>query len=219
MIPKKCLYRVLGIRPNSSAETIKKAFRRKAMKFHPDRNVGDDAAAAEYLEIQKAYDILSDPERRAKYDATGDTSHTIPRENSELMGILHPTLMETITTIAPFERIESLDLVKRMITKVQNRISQIEDVHKQILVRQKLLNKVIGRITTEGEENLLDSMVKNELDGLEIPLANIKADLDKHTRAINFLKQCKYRMDAGGSPESAFTAIGTTWKMLNTGAM
>jgi molecular chaperone DnaJ len=64
-------YEVLGVGRGSSPEEIKKAYRKLAREYHPDRNPGDAAAEERFKEIQHAYDSLSDPERRKQYDAGG----------------------------------------------------------------------------------------------------------------------------------------------------
>lgn len=65
------LYEVLGVAQSASAEDIKKAFRRLAMKYHPDRNPGDAEAEARFKEAKGAYDILSDAAKRSAYDRFG----------------------------------------------------------------------------------------------------------------------------------------------------
>ena len=65
------LYQTLGIEKNSSDADIKKAYRKFAMKYHPDRNPGDSASEQKFKSIQKAYAILSDKQKRAAYDKFG----------------------------------------------------------------------------------------------------------------------------------------------------
>ena len=67
----KSLYQVLGVAENASADEIKKAYRKLARQYHPDRNPGDAEAEAKFKEVQGAYDTLSDPEKRKQYDAFG----------------------------------------------------------------------------------------------------------------------------------------------------
>ncbi|HEX6019535.1 MAG TPA: molecular chaperone DnaJ [Burkholderiaceae bacterium] len=70
---KRDYYEVLGVAKNASEEDIKKAYRKLAMKFHPDRNQGDDAKKAEekFKEAKEAYEMLTDAQKRAAYDQYG----------------------------------------------------------------------------------------------------------------------------------------------------
>jgi molecular chaperone DnaJ len=68
----KDYYQILGINRNASEKEIKQAFRRLARKHHPDLNPGDKSAEARFKEINAAYEVLSNPEKRKKYDQFGD---------------------------------------------------------------------------------------------------------------------------------------------------
>lgn len=68
---KRDPYEVLQVGRNASAEEIKKAYRQMAIKHHPDKNPGDKAAEEKFKEAAAAYEILSDPEKKAKYDRFG----------------------------------------------------------------------------------------------------------------------------------------------------
>lgn len=67
----KDYYSILGVSKSASADEIKKKFRKLALQYHPDRNPGNDAAEAKFKEISEAYEVLSDPEKRQKYDQFG----------------------------------------------------------------------------------------------------------------------------------------------------
>ncbi|MDZ7266798.1 MAG: molecular chaperone DnaJ [candidate division KSB1 bacterium] len=68
MMNEKDFYRILGVSEDASVEEIKKSYRNLAKKYHPDRNKGDRHAEERFKEINEAYDVLSDPEKRKKYD-------------------------------------------------------------------------------------------------------------------------------------------------------
>jgi molecular chaperone DnaJ len=68
---KRDFYEVLGVTRDASEEDLKKAYRKLAMQFHPDRNQGDKAAEAKFKELNEAYDVLKDAEKRAAYDRYG----------------------------------------------------------------------------------------------------------------------------------------------------
>ena len=68
---KRDYYEVLGIEKGASEAEIKSAFRKMAMKYHPDRNPGDKAAEEKFKEVNEAYSVLSDPDKKEKYDRFG----------------------------------------------------------------------------------------------------------------------------------------------------
>jgi len=68
---KRDYYEVLGVAKNVEKDALKKAYRRLAMKYHPDRNPDDDDAMEKFKEAKEAYEILNDPQKRARYDQFG----------------------------------------------------------------------------------------------------------------------------------------------------
>jgi molecular chaperone DnaJ len=71
MSEKRDYYDILGVERNADDKTIKKAYRKIALKFHPDKNPDDKSAEDKFKEAAEAYEILSDPDKRARYDRFG----------------------------------------------------------------------------------------------------------------------------------------------------
>jgi len=71
MAQKRDYYEVLGISRNATAEEIKKAYRKKAIEYHPDKNPGDKDAEEKFKEAAEAYEVLGDANKRARYDQFG----------------------------------------------------------------------------------------------------------------------------------------------------
>ena len=71
MAEKRDYYETLDLKKEASKQEIKRAFRKMAMKYHPDKNPGDKEAEERFKEVNEAYGVLSDPEKKANYDRFG----------------------------------------------------------------------------------------------------------------------------------------------------
>src|SRR3989441_2299398 len=71
MAIKRDYYEVLGVSKNASAEELKRAYRKLALQFHPDRNPNDPQSEARFKEVNEAYEVLSDQSKRQRYDSFG----------------------------------------------------------------------------------------------------------------------------------------------------
>lgn len=72
---KRDYYEVLEVDKTATLDVIKKAYRKKAIQYHPDKNPGDKEAEEKFKEAAEAYDVLSNPDKRARYDATVPGNH------------------------------------------------------------------------------------------------------------------------------------------------
>src|SRR5437016_12266084 len=80
------LYELLGLARGATLVEIKRSYRRLARKYHPDINPGDNAAEAQFKEITRAYETLSDPDLRLRYDAAGAMSEAVAGVTVEFEG-------------------------------------------------------------------------------------------------------------------------------------
>src|ERR1700712_1614539 len=71
MSTKRCYYETLEVERSANGDVLKSAYRKMAMKFHPDKNPGDHTAEVKFKEISEAYDVLKDDQKRAAYDRFG----------------------------------------------------------------------------------------------------------------------------------------------------
>ena len=70
-VKERDYYEVLGVNRNATNDELKKAYRKLALKYHPDKNQGDKTAEQRFKEAANAYDVLSDPKKREMYDLRG----------------------------------------------------------------------------------------------------------------------------------------------------
>ena len=89
---KKNFYDILGINKTASNEEITKAFRKLAMKYHPDRNPDNKEAEEKFKEIQKAYGVLSDEKKRQQYDQFGEAGFDPNMSGFSAVSYTHLTL-------------------------------------------------------------------------------------------------------------------------------
>ena len=71
MVDQRCYYEVLGVERRANSGQITEAYRKLAIRFHPDKNPGDDAAASQFKEAARAFEVLSDESLRGRYDRFG----------------------------------------------------------------------------------------------------------------------------------------------------
>lgn len=211
------LYRTLGIRKDATDDNIRKAYRTNVRKHHPDTNPGNDAAKAKYDACVLAFQILSDPARRAKYDATGEVdAPTVDKSIAELMSVLSPCMFGTIQGIVKQGgKVQSENVVEHMRTALKNAVAELEKQRKEAVKMVGEITLAIERFTTaDGEENLLAGAARAYLAMAQGEVKRLEAEKTKIEQAAEYLRKCGYRCEAkvlgmiGGYTNSATTAGG-----------
>ncbi len=213
------LYEILGVAKDATTDEITAAYRQLGKRHHPDRNPGDEVAAAHYARVSEAYTVLGDPARRADYDRAGTTR--APDHRQEIMAILVPIMLQAIQTADPFVPVTRKDLVAVMRTRVRVTLDDIERARTETVAGRRVLEQVVGRFTSDGDDNPLDQAVRAQLArALEIEQV-ITRDLDRYHRALKYLDTVKYRRDDPFGPGAwadggATTAVVTLDQVLDT---
>lgn len=181
-------YKVLGLTKAASPEEVKKSYRLLAMKYHPDRNPGDERAKKRYLRVQEAYDILNGKNPNARKQA----SITFMEE---LIGSLELSIewcgknRKSVTTENILERMSNI------LEEVRDEL--VEKIEQQIPEKKKKLGQVCERISTTEEDNILKGLIENQMRHLDKQLEMLKQRWERTNLAIEYLKKYKYQVDKG----------------------
>lgn len=155
-------YTTLGLTADATPEQIKEAYRRLAMKYHPDRSNGDAAKAewmgAKFKYIKEVYECLSDPERRAHYDQTGADIKAGPSIESEAL----QEVVKLFTLAIEVGAEEPLDFVRSKISEFDY---SLESQKNAIMAEKPRLQKMLSKIKVKkvGTENLMERIIADKI--------------------------------------------------------
>lgn len=139
----KSLYEILGVPPDASAAVIKHAFRRLANKNHPDKG-GD---TEDMQQIQKAYDVLSDPDRRSRYDATGAVDQLPNPEDvlrSEALSLIAQAFEAVLDDLDP----DQFDIVSKVTRVLHQHLVETEAKREDFKRKQDRAQRALKRLKT-----------------------------------------------------------------------
>lgn len=212
------LYDVLGVAPDATADQIRRAYRKKAAATHPDRNPGDPDAAAKHRAVTDAYDVLSDPDRRAAYDRDGTTAAPEDRSLEELMEAITPVLIGVMQAAATSPLSAGLAHTD-VVAKVRDHFRKQETDARSVLHKTRRsvteLDAAAARFRVPaGKENFLAGAVKQQADQGRAMITRIEADLALFARALDYLKDCSYRTDDPLFHPGAWRTAGT-WAVVD----
>lgn len=194
---KRDLYKILKLKKTATQEQITAAYRKLALRWHPDRNSGSQAAAAKFDEITKAYDIISDPAKRVRYDETGECDDRPANDFGDAVVILRMFYADTLRAIASragnavYENVQGL-----MRQAISNKCDELNNALRKPRQQREEVKALMGRWeTTEQTPNFLEQCTRDMMAGLEAHIASVEMDLDRHGRAFEVLKNFSFRFD------------------------
>lgn len=207
-------YKILGIKKHATAEQIKKAYRRMATKHHPDKTGGGDDN--QFKELVCAYKILSDPDKRSRFDK-GETVDSINKakmsEEQEILAIVLSIFVKVVEMVDPIYT-NILEEVKR------NIVNNVNELKKQIASGNELARKfqtVIKKLNVkEGEENILAQSAQAQIDAVKRTLLTLESKKAIFEGAIKFIEPYSYMTDPKKQAEGMIS-IGEFFANLNSG--
>ena len=206
----KTLYEILGIQRTATPEQITKAYRKLAIRYHPDVAKGDkEAAAQKFREIQEAYDVLSDPERRKLYDETGSTVPPGKKQDGVMASLLN--LQRQV-----FEQNETLLSDIDVFSEMRNRIkSGMKISMQEKLKAEKQAHRfrlAAGRMMPEAENPFREAAL-NMAHQAEERAKLIDMEFSIHRDALAALERFSMRQE----PEtSSMFRPSLQWNLENT---
>lgn len=208
------LYRVLGVGRRATADRITKAYRKLAMKYHPDRNIGDDAAKEQYALVHLAYEVLSDDSRRAQYDATGETA--APKVNqalAEIAAVLSGLFVGIVESIVnQGGDVARENIVDHMRKAVATHLKNLKKVTKEVTTLRAALETALPRLALakgdDDKEDVITGAGRAHLAVLARRLTMIEDEERRFGKALEFLKAYSYRVDAAKDTSFFGTGFG-----------
>lgn len=198
------LYEVLGVPKTATPAEIRRAYRRAAKKYHPDRNPGDDVAARQMVLVNKAYDTLMDLARREHYDLTGEDKPITPIDvearNSILQlfaDLFNRTLTSTRQNIPAAAKRIVHEGKARMSCKRNERLAFINKIEKR---RDEVT-------VTAGEENLWTQLLDSQIVQVRGEIQLVEHNLAVTERALQMLEA--YRSGVIETPDYRETRAQT----------
>lgn len=182
------LYDTLGVTKDADAATIKRAYRKRVAKTHPDKG-GD---AREFHELTVAYDVLTNDERRKKYDQTGETKQE--DEAAVLQNELIQLILTAIKSTPDLKRQNPLEIARQFIG---NRQKEITDNKLGILREMKSFSIAIKKLRRKKtmKNDLVIMAMERHLKKGEQDLANLNSQLDRAERLKAMVNDYEYDVD------------------------
>lgn len=211
----KDLYEILGTVRHATAAEIKAAYRTRAMTLHPDQG----GSVAAFTELQAAYEILIDPDKREHYDRTGTIDGAeADNDQAKALGIVQQLFDGIMGAMLQGQGGDDAyvtnDVVDLMREELAKRICTITDNVVTMERSIKRLNKLAKRFKSKNGRDILRRMVENKIRATEQSLPEAKRQLALHNKALEMLRDESFEFDA---PQQQHPYAGLGHLLQNTG--
>lgn len=200
------LYKILGVKRNASKAKIKEAYRKKSKEHHPDKQ-GDPQI---FKVICEAYKILSNDERRKRYDATGLTEDTqkLERDSEDLLKQLFQGLLKSVGP----QQILSIDVVKSLKQHLASSLQRIQEIRQKVEKALQGYCKIVPRIEHKNRDNMMSTVVAQEIQ-------RCTAEIHKLSLEHEIIIGAQHSLEAYGFTWDKQDANWTRISHTNTGAI
>lgn len=205
------LYDDLGLDRTASAEAVKAAHRAAVKRDHPDRG----GEPGRFDRIQRAYDVLRDPERRRHYDETGSYDESPEAaEAQEALGLVQRLLSELVFGSADLATLDLVGAALAAVKAEREKVAAGTVATERNLERLAVVRARLERRTTEGADAIAALLDHQERE-LHLNRPKIARALRVHDRAIALLQDYSYRMDLkGGTVNVSYSDDGVTMRIV-----
>jgi len=195
------LYQTLGVKKTDSKEKIKKAYRKKSMKAHPDQG----GTAEEFDSINKAYRVLMNDDHRAKYDA-GENPENILRgaqtQEQKSMQILAQLYVNIVMVSDP----KTTNIVRVLKDHLEKTIADVEKVIKGEESKKEKFSISLKRFKTAKKDNFFENIAAAQISNIDKAIGQGKEAKEDLGKALKFLEDYSYSADESVMQISLFNA-------------
>lgn len=197
----KDLYAILGVSTKASDKAIKKAYRMLAMELHPDRNPGDEKAAARFKEVQMAWDVLGDHERRRRYDATGQYDEGPDNALMPIVAMLSETMAAVLNELLDNDRdLKGEDMVQLMTAALAQHREKVEKKRQDMQAGLLAIKECLDRFKVSEGPNILAEIARSHLASAEKNVIGTEDELTTIAAALDMLKKFSFKHEKSPVP-------------------
>jgi curved DNA-binding protein CbpA len=180
-------YKTLRVKKKATQKEIKVSYRDLAREFHPDKNQGDKESEEEFKKISNAYEVLSDPVRRAEYDRTGsDTTDLELHRKAE--GLLQQ-IFQLVVSQKSLAMIQKTDMIKAVSDQLDLGMSELQKNIDTSRKSRNMIGKILKRVKHKNKMNPVSVMLRHEIEKHSETIAKSKLEMKVGKLAIKMWKE------------------------------